>query len=353
MADAQFDIRQAGEPVQPLFPGRGLVGGPGQLQVEPGRAGRRAHLGRVPRARGQVGQPLGQLQLLLLGIREAEHPDQFLPGGGLGLPGRGQAGGRIGVKSLLAGVLQPAEVAHLLQAAGQFGADLAHLVHLLRIHQPLPGGHRPHPSPADGGDRVHCVQGQAHLRQLDAAHGRRVAQRQGEQVEQAEGEGALELDLVRQGGAGEHEPGIGDAAGLGRAGRLGPVAGEHGLDGRAVDQGEMDRVLLIQGAGEQGRGCFRHGRALFVGLGQGEVAVGEPGRGPVGPRQRLLEVHPGAAGKGEQHKRRRQQDRQQGPFPVHGWPPWSGGWVVPAGGGRWVGGCSPVPGGSGSAASSR
>ena len=150
MADAQFDIRQAGEPVQPLFFCRGLVGGSGQLQVEPRRTGRRADLLRAPRAVGQVRQPLGQLQFFLLALREAEHPDQLFPGRHRILLGCGQAGGRIRVKGLLAGVLQPAEVAHLLQAAGQFGADLAHLVHLLRIHQPLPGGHRPHPSPADG-----------------------------------------------------------------------------------------------------------------------------------------------------------------------------------------------------------
>ena len=318
MADAQFDIRQAGEPVQPLFFCRGLVGGSGQLQVEPRRTGRRADLLRAPRAVGQLRQPLGQLQLFLLGLREAEHPDQLFPGRHRILLGCGQAGGRIRVKGLLAGVLQPAEVAHLLQAAGQFGADLAHLVHLLRIHQPLPGGNCPHPGLADGSDRVHCVQGQAHPRQLDASLSRRVAQRQGEQVEQAEGEGALELDLVRQGGAGEHEPGVGDAAGLGRAGRLRPVAGEHGLNGRTVDQGEVDRVLLAQGAGEQGRGCFRHGRALFVGLGQGEVAAGELGRGPVGPRQRLFEIHPGTAGEGEHEQREQQQARGGGLVAVHG-----------------------------------
>ncbi len=72
------------------------------------------------------------------------------------------------------------------------------------------------------------------------------------------------------------------------------------------------------GANEQGRGCFRHGCALFVGPGQGEVAAGEPGRSPGWSGQRLLEVHP-----------RSRQGRTPAPpaagsagaAPVHGWPP--------------------------------
>ena len=102
--------------------------------------------------------------------------------------GRTQAGGRIGIKSLLACAGDAVEVAHALHAFGQFGSGLCTFIDLLGVLERLLRRHGAHPGLAHARDLVHHVAGQTQLRLLDSPGGDTVAGRQGQQIQQAKGE---------------------------------------------------------------------------------------------------------------------------------------------------------------------
>ena len=67
---------------------------------------------------GEIGQTLGKRQRLRLALIEPQQTYQLFPAGRDLVLGRAQAGGGIGIKSLLASTGNAVEVAHALHAFG-------------------------------------------------------------------------------------------------------------------------------------------------------------------------------------------------------------------------------------------